>query len=302
MAEITLSNADIKVLAAEACIQENLPVDELGVHTLNITPQTASGTPAQLNDTAKIPVYSATGSAATFDKTTNNYETSDSQSVVYKDVVINQRKKKTIQVDALDILRLDIAPLLRLETENVYRTVVDDINATILNANFATNKVVGLASAFDSDSVIDIRSLDQVRKYPRAMRKLALNVDYSIALQKDPAIKNHNTLTPSGLPSNQILTSFSQFASIHEMEQIADNAQNLVGFATNGCGIAIAMPSVFQAPAMSQIEQTMFMYNGVPMMLRRHQDSATGDYFITIEAQYGFAVADQLGITRLVSA
>ncbi len=299
MAEVTLSNSDIKVLAAEACVQENLPVDELGVHTLNITPQTASGTAAQLGDTAKIPVYSATGSAATFNKSTNNYETSDGQSVVYKDVAITERKKRTIQVDALDILRLDVAPLLRLETENVYRTVVDDINATILAANFAEVKDLGVVGSFDSDVVVGLRELDQIRKYPRAMRKLALNVPFSIQLQKDNAIKNHNTQAPVGLPSNTIVTNYSQFASITEMEQLAANGEDLAGIVTNGCGIAIAMPSVFQAPAMSQIEQTMFMYNGVPMMLRRHQDSATGDYFITVEAQYGFEVADEKGIVRL---
>lgn len=302
MAEAVFANDDIKVLVSEACVQENLPTDELSVHTLNVTPQTASGTPAVFEDTAKIPVYSATGLATTFNKSTNNYETSDSQSIVYKDIVISEEKKRTIQVDEKKIMRTDIAPLIRLETENVYRQVVKDVNETILLANFATSKVVGLASAFDSDAVITLRELDQIRKYPSNMRKLALNVDYSINLQKDPAIKNHNTLTPVGLPNNQILTSFAKFSSVWEMEQLEGNGEALVGLVTNGCGIAIAMPSQFQAPSMSDIEQEMFMYNGIPMLLRRHQNKTTGDFFINIIAQYGFGVADELGITRLITA
>ena len=303
---VTLANDDIQVIAAEACIQENLPVDDLRVHALELSPQTASGTPAVFGDTVKVPIYAATGAATAWNSSTNNYEDADaSQSVTYKDVSINTRKKRTIEIDELSLLRTDVAPLVRLELENVARTMVDDVNAIILNANFAQVEIIGAAASFDSDDVIDLRQENsQIRKYPTSMRKLALNVEYSVALQKDPAIKNHNTLRPVDLPNNQILTSFAKFGGgLWEMEQIAANGENLVGFATNGCGIAIAMPSQYQQnDPNTTFEQTTIMWNGFPFLLRRHKDSATGSVFITIEAQYGFAVADELGIVRLTSA
>jgi hypothetical protein len=302
---VTLANADINVLAAEACVQENLVVDDLRVHALNLNALTAGGSPSVFGDTVKVPIYAASGAATVWNKSTNNYETADSsQSVTYKNVAIDTRKKRTIVIDELDELRTDMTPILRLELENVARTMVDDVNAIILAANFAQNVVVGADSAFDSDVVIDLRKDNsQIRKYPTTMRKLALNVDYSVALQRDPVIKNHNTLAPTGLANNQILTSFAKFdGGLYEQEQIAANGENLVGFATNGCGIAIATPMQWQNNDPSTYEQSVISYNGFNFLLRRHKDKATGDTVFNIEAQYGFAVADELGIVRLVSA
>ena len=183
---VVFANDDIQVIAAEACVQENLPVDDLRVHSIQLNAQTAGGSPALFSDTVKVPIYAATGSATTWASGSNDYEDATSaQSVTYKDVVINQRKKRTIEIDELSLLRTDIAPLVRLELENVARTMVNDVNALIINANFATNKVVGVVGSFDADVVVGLRSEDQIRKYPTSMRKLVLNTDYSIALQQD---------------------------------------------------------------------------------------------------------------------
>ena len=182
------------------------------------------------------------------------------------------------------------------------RTMVADVNALIINANFATNKVVGVVGSFDADIVVGLRAEAQIRQYPTSLRKLILNTDYSIALQQDPVINNHNTLSPVELGSNQILTSFAKFGGgLYEFEEIP-TALNQVGFATNGCGIAIATPMQFQNNDPETYEQTMLNVNGYQFLLRRHKNKATGNVFITIEAQYGFAVADEDGIVRLVSA
>tara|TARA_R110002167_G_scaffold361826_1_gene580467 strand:- start:2690 stop:3598 length:909 start_codon:yes stop_codon:yes gene_type:complete len=299
----TFANDDIQVIAAEACVQENLPVDDLRVHSIQLNAQTASGSPAVFSDTVKVPIYAASGAATVWNASTNNYETADaSQSVTYKDVVINTRKKRTIEINELALLRTDIAPLVRLELENLARTMVSDVNALIINANFAVNKVVGVVGSFDADIVVGLRSEDQIRKYPTSMRKCVLNTDYSIALQQDPVINNHNTLSPVDLGSNQILTSFAKFGGgLFEFEEIP-TALNQVGFATNGCGIAVAMPSMYQNNDPETYEQTELDWNGFKFLMRRHKKKGTGSVFITLEAQYGFAVADELGIVRLVSA
>jgi len=300
----TFANDNIEVIAAQACTQENLPVDDLRVHALELNPQTASGTPAVFDDTVKVPIFSATGAATTFNTSTNNYETPDSsQSVTYKPVTIDQRKKRTIEVPEIKLLRTDITKLVQLEFENVTRTMVDDVNGLILASNFAQSINVGADSAFDSDVVINLRKNNaQIRKYPTSMRNLALNVDYAVALQNDPAIKNHNTLRPVDLPNSQLLTSFSKFGGgIWEQEQLP-TGENLVGLATNGCGIAIAMPALYQDNDPDTYEQTTMMWNGFPFLMRKHKKQGSGSVFITIEAQYGFGVADELGIVRLTSA
>ena len=300
---VTFANDDIQVIAAEACVQENLPVDDLRVHSIQLTAQTASGSPAVFSDTVKVPIYAATGSATAWNASTNNYEdATGSQSVTYKDVVIDQRIKRTIEIDELSLLRTDIAPLVRLELENLARTMVADVNGLIINANFATNEIVGVVGSFDADVVVGLRSVDQIRKYPTSMRKCVLNTDYSIALQQDPVINNHNTLTPVDLGSNQILTSFAKFGGgLFEFEEIP-TALNQVGFVTNGCGIAVAMPSMYQNNDPDTYEQTELDWNGFKFLMRRHKNKATGSIFITLEAQYGRSVADEDGIVRLISA
>ena len=300
---VTFVNDDIQVIAAEACVQENLPVDDLRVHTISLNAQTASGAAAVLGDTVKVPIYAATGAATTWAAGSNDYEDATAaQSVTYKDVLIDQRKKRTIEIDEMSLLRTDIAPLVRLELENVARTMVNDVNALIINANFATNFNVGLVAAFDADILIGSRASDQIRQYPVSMRSAVLNTDYSLALMKDPVINNHNTLTPVPLGSNQILTNFAKFGGgLYEFEDIP-TALNQVGFATNGCGIAIAMPSEYQQNDPETYEQTTLDWNGFKFLMRRHKNKATGSVFITIEAQYGFSVADEDGIVRFISA
>ena len=303
---LTTANGDINVIASEVCIQENLPVDDLRVHSLELNPQTAAGSPAIFGDTTKVPIYAATGTALAWNSSTNNYETADAaQSVTFKDVIIDQRKKRTVEIDELQLIReVDIVPILRLEMENVARTMVNDVNGLLTAGNFATSEAIGLASAFDSDAVIDLRNeVEQIRKYPTSMRKLALNVDYSVALQKDPAIKNHNTLSPVGLPSNQLLTSFAKFdGGLYELEQIPAGGDVQVGFVTNGCGIAVAMTSVYQGNEDNAYEQTIMNWNGFTFLLRRHKEQGSGSVFFTIEAQYGFGVADELGVVRLLGS
>ena len=299
---MTVANAPITLIGDKLAVQENLPVDDLSPFSMALGASTAGGNAAQLGDTVKVPIYAATGDAQDWDSSTNNYNTVDgTQSVTFKDVAIDQRILKTIEVDEMDLFKVDVEPLLRLELENVCRTAVDRVMALVTPTNFATTINVGVAGDFDSDIVIGLRGEDQVRKYNQSMRKLALNVDYSIALQKDPVINNHNTLSPVALPSNVILNSFSKFGGgLYECENMVE-ANDVVGFVTNGNGIAIATPAAYQSNDPSTTyEQTSVMYNGWQFLLRRHKKEDTGAIVFNIELQFGFAVADEKAICPLL--
>ncbi len=301
---ITVANAPINLIGDKLAVQANLSVDDLSPFSMALGASTAGGNAAQMGDTVKVPIYAATGDAQDWDASTNNYNTIDgTQSVRFKNVAIDQRIIKTVKVDEMDLFKVDVDPLLALELENVCRTAVDRVMALVTPTNFATTIDVGAASSFDSDVVIGLREEDQVRKYNQAMRKLALNVDYSIALQKDPVINNHNTAGVVAIESNVILNSFSKFGGgLYECENMVE-ANNVVGFVTNGNGIAIATPASYQSndPA-TTYEQTTVNYNGWQFLLRRHKQEDTGAIVFNIELQFGFAVADELAICPLVSA
>ncbi len=301
---ITVANAPINLIGDKLAVQANLSVDDLSPFRMALGASTSGGNAAQMGDTVKVPIYAATGDAQDWDASTNNYNTIDgTQSVRFKNVAIDQRIIKTVKVDEMDLFKVDVDPLLALELENVCRTAVDRVMALVTPTNFATTIDVGAASSFDSDVVIGLREEDQVRKYNQAMRKLALNVDYSIALQKDPVINNHNTAGVVAIESNVILNSFSKFGGgLYECENMVE-ANNVVGFVTNGNGIAIATPASYQSndPA-TTYEQTTVNYNGWQFLLRRHKQEDTGAIVFNIELQFGFAVADELAICPLVSA
>ena len=301
---VTVANAPINLIGDKLAVQNNLSVDDLVPFAMSLGAQTAGGNSAQLGDTVKVPIYSATGDANDWNSSTQNYGTVDgTQGVTFKDVAIDQRIIKTIEIDEMDLFKVDVAPILSLELENVARTAVDRVMALVTPTNFATTITVGADTAFDASKVIDLRKEAQVRKYNSAMRKLALNVDYSIALQQDPVINNHNTLRPVDLPSNVILNSFSKFGGgLYESENMT-SANNVVGFVTNGNGIAIATPASYQSNDPSTtFEQTTVSYNGWDFLLRRTKDGDTGAVRFSIELQFGFAVADELGICPLISA
>jgi len=301
---VTVANAPINLIGDKLAVQNNLSVDDLSPFAMELGASTAGGNSAQLGDTVKVPIYSATGDAKDWNSSTQNYSTVDgTQGVVFKDVAIDQRIIKTIEIDEMDLFKVDVVPLLTLELENVARTAVDRVMALVTPTNFATTITVGADTAFDASKVVAIRKEDQVRKYNSQMRKLALNVDYSIALQQDPVINNHNTLRPVDLPSNVILNSFSKFGGgLFESENMT-SANNVVGFVTNGNGIAIATPSAYQSnDPTTTFEQTIVSYNGWDFLLRKTKDGTTGAVRFSIELQFGFAVADELGICPLISA
>jgi len=300
---ITVANAPITLIGDKLAVQNNLPVDDLSPFSMALGASTAGGNAAQLGDTVKVPIYAATGDATDWNSSTHNYGTVDgTQTVTFKDVAIDQRILKTVEIDEMDLFKVDVAPILSLELENVCRTAVDRVMALVTPTNFATTITVGPAGDFDSDVVIGLREEDQVRKYNQAMRKLALNVDYSIALQKDPVINNHNTLSPVALESNVILNSFSKFGGgLYECENMVE-ANNVVGFVTNGNGIAIATPAAYQSNDPSTtFEQTTVNYNGWNFLLRRTKDGDTGAVRFSIELQFGFGIADELAICPLLS-
>lgn len=301
---ITVANAPITLIGDKLAVQDNLPVDDLSPFSMALGASTAGGNAAQLGDTVKVPIYAATGDAVDWNSSSQNYGTvNGTQAVTFKDVAIDQRILKTIEIDEMDLFKVDVTPILRLELANVARTAVDRVMALVTPTNFATTITVGASTAFDSDVVIGLREEAQVRKYNQSMRKLAVNTDYAIALQKDPVINNHNTSGVVPIQENTILNSFSKFGGgLYECENMT-SANNVVGFVTNGNGIAIATPAAYQSNDPSTtFEQTSVMYNGWNFLLRRTKDQDTGAVRFSIELQFGFAVADELGICPLVSA
>ncbi len=113
---VTVANAPINLIGNKLAVQNNLSVDDLAPFAMELGASTAGGNSAQLGDTVKVPIYSATGDAKDWNSSTQNYSTVDgTQGVVFKDVAIDQSIIKTIEIEEMDLFKVYVAPLIYIE-------------------------------------------------------------------------------------------------------------------------------------------------------------------------------------------
>ncbi|HKL20329.1 MAG TPA: hypothetical protein VJ904_00905, partial [Tichowtungia sp.] len=169
--------------------------------------------------------------------------------------------------------------------------------------NYGAAIHTGLASAFDSDDVVDIRTALNTAKVPKAGRKLVLDGDYIGALLKDDSIKTVANLGSEEAVRNGMFSRLSGM-SLFESDAIPDNSENLVGFAGNGSGIAVAMRYLEPqgGNTYSMAEPLVDNETGLVLGVREWYDNNTGTKYLTFEALGGKAVGNSAGLKRIVSA
>ncbi len=118
------------------------------------------------------------------------------------------------------------------------KTVMQDILSEVTNANFGAASFTGAAGTFDEDDVADVAEDCDSADWAQDDRYLVLSPSYVAALRKSGAIKD-----TSGYGYNAIQN--GDIPMLHGLKVIMSNAipangENLVGFATDGNGIASA--------------------------------------------------------------
>lgn len=234
-----------------------------------------------------------------------DYTTDAGKTVTEVEVSLSVHKYDTVTLTDLEANETEIKlyDLGYQSGKAVGVAMVEDFLEIVTNANFGAAVHTGLASAFDSDDVVDIRTALNGANVPKAGRKMVLDSDYIGALLKDDSIKGNDKLGSAEAIREGMYGRLSGMA-MYESDIIPANAENLVGFAGNGSGIAVAMR--YLAPqdgnTYSSAEALIDPETGLVLGMREFYDNTSGTKYLTFEALGGKAVGIAAGLKRIVSA
>jgi hypothetical protein len=240
---------------------------------------------------------------AALDKTTHgDYTIQDADSDAVE-VTLGQPKYVSWGLDDTEIASssvLSMEKFGRRKGNLLAKTVLQDIWSEITAANFGAAAHTGLASAFDEDDVADVAEDCDSADW-NDDRYLILSPAYIAALRKAGAIKD-----TSGYGYNAIQT--GDVPMLHGFKVLMSNAvpangENLVGFATDGNGIASAFR--YLAPQQGHNytrAEALVGEGGMTLGLRDWYSEDSGVRKCVVESVYGFETGISTGIKRLVSA
>jgi hypothetical protein len=240
---------------------------------------------------------------AALDKTTHgDYTIQDADSDAVE-VTLGQPKYVSWGLDDTEIASssvLSMEKFGRRKGNLLAKTVLQDIWSEVTAANFGAAAHTGLASAFDEDDVADVAEDCDSADW-NDDRYLILSPAYIAALRKAGAIKD-----TSGYGYNAIQT--GDVPMLHGFKVLMSNAvpangENLVGFATDGNGIASAFR--YLAPQQGHNytrAEALVGEGGMTLGLRDWYSEDSGVRKTVVEAVYGFETGIATGIKRIVSA
>ena len=259
----------------------------------------------QGNTTVNVPVYDANSGADTY---AGSYITGAGGSVSNIPVVVDVHKKKTASFT--DTQFANTFPSAIKSEEFGYQmgaglaaNVLADILSLVTAANFGAAAYTDVVANFDSDDVVDIKTVCDAANMTKVMRGLVLSDAYYNALLKDTSIKDASSYGSSDGIVAGFIPNVAGFKT-WQTGGVPANAENLVGFACIKSAIAVAMrylqpqrPESYDAANELSDPET-----GIVLGWRDHFDPNTGTRYMNLECNYGKAVGQAAGLKRIVSA
>ena len=299
----TTANLDINILADLTLEALMVKLDEAQAFSLGVATDVA------LNDSVKVLVERYTKDAAAWNISSNNYETQDDDSTTGVDITLDQKIKKTAFVGEDDYAKLDITKKLTgLGHACAYQMLLTQYNTLTAAAYTNTEVVVGAASAFDMEDMLDLEVtaddaefgddrycvlantyMANLKKDADLVTLLNANVDPSVARSRFNAIAGFETI------GSTVIKNITGTAS----------TENVVGFITDASamGVGLGVPAFTgSADGGVEVATSVDPNTGIGIQLRRHYDRATGGWYLNAVILYGNAVVRTESLTRLVSA
>ena len=291
------TNMDINVLA-------NITLESLkiGLNPLSAW-STGFRSNGRLNDSAKVFVNSMTLDANDFDVATNNYETVGDDTTIGVDVQLSDKIKKTAFVDEEDYSKIDISAKLRDLGYAVANEAVKRTYEKLTIANFGAVQVVGAASAFTFDDLIDLEVLADDAGLDEGRTCLLANT-YTANLKKDNLLVA--TMQQERAPG-QSWTYFEEIAGFNLLKSSLYKStavtvgENGVGFYTDSSALGLAMGTPAYTGEGDVDVATVVDESGVGLQLRRHYDRATGGWYLNAVMLFGTEVLRADGLQLLAS-
>lgn len=220
-------------------------------------------------------------------------------------VTINKRKYVSFGFNSEEFA---VTPILnnvdfaRIKGQRLAEVVLADILSLVTSGNFPNAKVVGAASAFDTDDVFDIRSEMNGLKMPKTGRQLILSDDYDTALLKDNKASDvYGSTDPRWEARIPRIAGMDEYGT-----EIMPTTGSLVGIANFPSAILVANAPLEPLP---QIREALADYRvithdetGLSFVYKEIVDPKCDELLKIIECNYGYAVGEAAALLRLTSA
>lgn len=256
------------------------------------------------NQVVNVPIYN-NYTAGTF---AGDYTTGASNDVGAAVVTINKHLFKTVSLTDLEVAN-NGAGATRAEKfgyqlgEALALGVFQDVLSLVTNANYGAAAFTGTSVGFDADDVVTIKAACDAAKMPLTGRNLVLSSAYYNELLKDDSIKDASAYGGTDAIQGGLLRRLHGFG-VWQSTAIPNNSENLVGLAAVPDAIAMAMR--YLAPQeghkYSVAAPITHAPTGLTLGQRQWYDESKGTNYLTIEANYGYAVGIAAGLKRIVSA
>lgn len=259
-------------------------------------------------DKVAVPYYPLEGSASRDFDQGDGYVFDDDSVTQVKEVTINKRKYQPLSITSRDLARLPMLNAQRigqLKGDKLAYDVLEDILSIITNANYGAAVFTGIASGFDSDDVVDIRTALNKVPWPTVGRGLMVNPDYDGALLKDNSFKAAYALgTDQAVRTGQLPNVLGfEYA---QSNAVPNNSENLVGFASYMSAVLCAFSPI---PPADSVRNVLIDYQiatdpatGISIEYRHWGDPDFDTDKRVLEVNYGYDKGETAALKRLVSA
>lgn len=263
-----------------------------------------SGDPLQKGDTMKVPYYPLEGSASKDFNGTYDF-TGAGANASGLDVVVNKRKYQPLITTSVERERYHYDPkkLGEMKGAKLAQDVVVDILSLVTAANYGAAGLDVDAATFDSDDVVDLRTVCGQANWPQMQRGLVLDSAYEGGLLKDGAIKGADAYGSSDPIQEGLLRRLLGF-DLAVAEIVPANGENLKGFACYPSAALVGFAPVTPDPAVREkltaYEVAQDPETGLLLEYRLWGDPDSDSRKEVIEANYGFLKGESTALKRII--
>lgn len=226
-----------------------------------------------------------------------------------KEITINKRKYQPMSYTSAEARRqpkFDPEKLGQLKGWKLAEDVLVDILSVVTAANFGAAAFTGIASTFDGDDAIELRTKATQAKWPSQGRGIVIDPTYVGELSKD-MIAGGGMATYDRDVAGDALNFPRAFGfSWAETNVIPGNGENLVGFSVFQSAIIVGFSPV---EPVAEVRELLSDYQivtdtdtGISLEYRQWGDADTDTAKRTIECNYGYAPGEAAALQRIVSA
>lgn len=303
---MALTNIDISRIAQEALANAQEKVFPVGAIATNF------GGVAKEGDVIKVDVLAESAGAAAYNSSTNNYTTDRSITEAFKDVTVSNKYLDGFSMTPTEFKALTEDGLRKRVNRHVReltRTMLVDCMGLLTEANYSNQEIIGADTAFDKTKVTQIRTNAAFAKFGlEEQAKAVIGLDYFENLMEDQEIVDSRGATDA----NRNSAFSAPYRGLDWMASniIPGNSENLVGFVTDGTGIALGVgvsddladQNPFGLGVGSYDSEIFTTPEGLAMRMTINYDQGTKTVNVVFDAVWGKAVGQESKLLLLASA